>query len=188
MKKFMYKYLDAYYYLKESNVGNGGIYAIDNNSWFETPINGDKLIKEVVNLFGYNYTRTKWLINGWAKAKDKTIDLSFYWMVASGSYIPKSKRIYSKLIGSDLIQVRPLSKPSGELFHMDTQIQSKNPDYLICGVDPAMPDGEVVVFKVMDHQDRILKKWRDSGLLDGLNGGKENIARIFEGQTRQLLK
>jgi hypothetical protein len=43
--------------------------------------------------------------------------------------------------------------------------------------------------KQKNGRSKVVQKWIDSGLLDGLKGIiKENIAKIFESQASQLLK
>lgn len=39
------------------------------------------------------------------------------------------------------------------------------------------------------RRDEIVKKWKDSGLLDGLNGNfNQNIAELFQGQATQMIE
>jgi len=44
--------------------------------------------------------------------------------------------------------------------------------------------------QLRERRDEIVKKWEDSGMLDGLTGGiKENLAELFQGETSyEILK
>lgn len=116
MKKFIYKYLNAHYYLNTSDLGNDGIYPLEQYS-YPAPINCEKLIKEITHLFGYNHTRTKWIIHKWAKSLNGQIDLTFYWR--NYFFFPKAKTVSATIIGTDLISVTPMAKPNINLVYMD---------------------------------------------------------------------
>jgi hypothetical protein len=79
MKKYTLSYLTENYYLDTSVIGNAGIYAIDDNNRIKVPTNAKKLVEEIVTLFGYSFTRTKWLIHDWAKSQRPDLCLKFYW-------------------------------------------------------------------------------------------------------------
>jgi hypothetical protein len=79
MKKYIVSYLTENYYLDKSEIGNAGIYAFDDDRRFKVPTNAKKLIEEIVTLFGYSFTRTKWLIHDWAHKQKSDFCLKFYW-------------------------------------------------------------------------------------------------------------
>jgi hypothetical protein len=79
MKKYIVSYLTENYYLDKSEIGNAGIYAFDDDRRFKVPSNAKKLIEEIVTLFGYSFTRTKWLIHDWAYKQKPDYCLKFYW-------------------------------------------------------------------------------------------------------------
>lgn len=65
--------------MDKSEIGNAGIYAFDDDRRFKVPTNAKKLIEEIVTLFGYSFTRTKWLIHDWAHKQKPDYCLKFYW-------------------------------------------------------------------------------------------------------------
>jgi hypothetical protein len=176
MKKYIVSYLTENYYLDKSEIGNAGIYAFDDDRRFKVPVNAKKLIEEIVTLFGYSFTRTKWLIHDWTKEQKPDFCLKFYW---------KSHEI-------DLVAVTPMSPPTGLLYYIDYQygeLDHPTPDYLIGGVDPANNDPHIAIAKVR-KPDRIatIRKWQASGLLDNFDVSKPSIADLYESQARQLLE
>jgi hypothetical protein len=110
MKKFIVNYITQNYYLDKSEVGNAGIYAYDDNRVWKVPVNADKLIKEIVNLFGYSYSRTKWFIHKWAKTQKPDYCLKFYWYsngidgVSSFPPDPDRNGLIQKWISSGLLE------------------------------------------------------------------------------------
>jgi len=131
MKKYIVRYLTENYYLDKSQIGNAGIYSLDDNREIKPPVNANILINEIVTLFNYPFTRTRWLIHKWAKKQKPDYSLDFYWK--------------SHGIGGSLI------------------ILMTNP------------------------KDDIIRKWQASGLLDNIDGSKQSIAALYEGQAKQLL-
>ena len=79
MKKYIVRYLTENYYLDKSQIGNAGIYSLDDNREIKPPVNANILINEIVTLFNYPFTRTRWLIHYWAKKQKPDYSLDFYW-------------------------------------------------------------------------------------------------------------
>ncbi len=79
MKKYIVKYLTENYYIDKSQIGNAGIYSLDDKREFKPPVNANILISEIVTLFDYPFTRTRWLIHYWAKKQKLDYSLDFYW-------------------------------------------------------------------------------------------------------------
>ena len=169
MKKLLYKYLNAYYVLNKY----GENYAIFRNedSRIVSTYN-DKLVKELVELFGYGYTRTLWCIDSWAKTIIPHVNLNHYW---------DRRYLAARTLGSDLVSVQPMSAPTNNLFYMDYIISS----------DPITPDSEIIVNRVDSmriQRENRLRKWNSLGFLEGLSGHvKDNIAALYESQASQLL-
>lgn len=198
MKKYIHSYLTENYYLDKSQIGNAGIYVIGDDKNNRPPTNANKLIEEISTIFGYPFTRTKWIINGWAKKQKPDYCLKFYWTSheVDGLMSPAVRRIMASTIGQDLVAVTPMSAPTGTLLYLDYQygeLDHPTPQYVMA-TDPATPDSEPSVFKVEGVDDmrlqkeRTLKKWLDSGLLDGFDDKKDSIASLYEAQTKQFLK
>ena len=80
MIKFVQEYLNEYYKIETSEVGNDGIYVkLDNNRW-KVPFNGDTLISELSTIFYLNDELVKELIITWAISNKTNVDLKFYWL------------------------------------------------------------------------------------------------------------
>ncbi len=193
MKKYILSYLTENYYLDTSSLGNAGIYEIDSNNRIKVPTNAKKLIEEIVTLFGYSFTRTKWLIHDWAKSQRPDLCLKFYWSSQDidNLVFPIARSIAASTIGSDLIRVEPMGGPTGTLMYMDYQhgvLDHPTPNYMLV-VDPANDDPNIAIAKVRNpDKNETIRKWLDSGLLDGMDGKKDSIAALYEAQAKQLLR
>lgn len=122
MQSYIQQYLSDYYYIKTSEVGNDGIYSINEDRRIPTPFNGSKLIKEIVTIFGLEEDEIKPYIESWAVSIKPDIDLDFYWKTMDDLFgFPMAHRIAATTIGVDLVAVQPLSAPRGELLYMDYQ-------------------------------------------------------------------
>jgi hypothetical protein len=177
MKKLFYKYLNAFYVLGKNGRGNYVIFKKENDV---IKYDDEKLIKELVEIFGYSYTRSKWAINSWAKTIIPHVDLSNYWSSRHSIDFPIARSISSSLIGGDLISIEPMSAPTGNLFYLDYQygqIDHPTPDYQIGVPKPRNPD-----------RNEIIRKWQASGLLDFYDGSKQSLAALYESQARQFLE
>jgi hypothetical protein len=193
MKKYILRYLTENYFLDKSQLGNAGIYNIGDNRDDNPPVNAKVLIEEIVTVFGYSFTRTKWIINDWAKSQRPDLCLRFYWSSHefNGLIIPAIRRAMSRTIGHELISVKPMSKPTGLLTY--GELDHPTPQYIVSS-DPATPDAEPTVFKVEGveamrlQRERVIEKWKLSGLLDNFDPRKKNIADFYDGKSRQLLE
>ena len=113
MKKYIVGYLTENYYLDKSEIGNAGIYAFDDTREWKVPVNAKKLIEEIVTLFGYSFTRTKWLIHDWCYKQKPDYCLKFYW---KSHGIDKNETI-RKWQSSGLLDYFDGSKPSIGLLY-----------------------------------------------------------------------
>lgn len=135
MEKFVQQYLSDFYYIKTSEVGNDGIYFINDDRRIPTPFNGSKLIKEIVTIFCVNEDDVKTQIESWAISIKPDVDLEFYWKTMDDLFgFPMAHQIAATTIGMDLVAVQPMDGPRGELLYMD----------FVYGVDPATGDSETV--------------------------------------------
>ena len=135
MQNYIQQYLSDYYYIKTSELGNDGIYYINDDRRIPTPFNGSKLIKEIVTIFGLEEDDVKSYIESWAVSIKPDVDLEFYWKTMEDLFgFPIAQQIAAQTIGMDLVAVQPLDGPRGELLYMDFQY----------GVDTATGDSETV--------------------------------------------
>jgi len=122
MEKFIYPYLSENYYIQTSEVGNHGIYQKYDDRRIPVPFNGDRLIKDVVTVFGVSKAKAKSYICKWAKSIEPNIDLEFYWKMAQefGNLVfPVIQQVAARTISQDLISVQPMSAPTGDLLYLD---------------------------------------------------------------------
>ena len=137
MENFVQQYLSTYYYIKTSEVGNDGIYYVNDDRRIPTPHSGSKLIKEIVTVFGLEDIddSVKIIINAWAATIKPDVDLEFYWKTMQDLFaFPITHQIAATTIGLDLVAVQPMDGPRGELLYMDFQY----------GVDTATGDSQTV--------------------------------------------
>jgi hypothetical protein len=194
MKKYIVSYLTENYYLDKSEIGNAGIYAFDDDRRYKVPVNAKKLIEEIVTLFGYSFTRTKWLIHDWTKEQKPDFCLKFYWKsheIGGNFSMPIVRRVMSSTIGQDLVAVTPMSLPTGLLHYIDYQYGELNhptPNYILAA-DPVDENSNIAIAKPRNpDRQATIQKWIDSGLLDNFDLQKQNIAALYESQARQLLE
>lgn len=124
MKKYINNYLTENYFLDKSVVGNAGIYDFDDERPFKVPINAKTLIKELQILFGYSFTRTKWLINNWAKQQNPDYCLNFYWNSNDVYFnnIDELRFVRTQspiLLSTDLISIQPMDPPSYSTLYLE---------------------------------------------------------------------
>ena len=154
----------------------------------------EKLIEEIVTLFGYSFTKTKWLIHDWAKKQKSDYCLKFYWKsheIDSNVFMPIARQIAASTIGQDLVAVRPMSVPTGLLTYLDYtygELDHPTPQYVMA-VDPVDENPHINIAKVRNpDRNETIRKWQASGLLDYFDGSKDSIAALYESQARQLLE
>ena len=178
MNKLLYKYLSAFYVLGKNGRGNYVIFKDEGDGLVR--YDDEKLVKELVEIFGYGYTRTKWVINSWANTIIPHVDLKYYWQKRNNLEFPIARIISSSFLGTDLARVEPMSGPTGQLFYLDYQygqIDHPTPDYQIGTPKVRNPD-----------RNETIRKWQASGLLDDFDYRKESISELYESQARQFLE
>lgn len=179
--------------MDKSEIGNAGIYAFDDDRRYKVPVNAKKLIEEIVTLFGYSFTRTKWLIHDWTKEQKPDFCLKFYWKsheIGGTFAMPIVRRVMASTIGQDLVAVTPMSLPTGLFHYIDYQYGELNhptPNYMLA-VDPVDENSNIAIAKPRNpDRQATIQKWIDSGLLNNFDLQKQNIAALYESQARQLL-
>lgn len=121
MEEIICNYLTENYYIDTSDVGNDGIYLILDTRRFKSPTPSDKLLNDIMTIFGFDIDTTRDIINLWSKKIKPDVDLDFYWkgvFEIFNSVMPIITNL-GKRLSDDLISVEPLSTPSGTLFYMD---------------------------------------------------------------------
>ena len=122
MEIHVHSYLSRYFEISTSEVGNDGVYSLEDKRKVRGPIYGERLVKELVTVFGISEDEGKSFINSWAVKVNPKIDLEFYW--ATNEYIfegifPLVRQVAARTIGLDLVPVQPLAGPTVQLFHID---------------------------------------------------------------------
>lgn len=130
MEKHIYNYLTENYYIRLSDVGNQGIYLINDPRRYHTPINGNKLITEIITVFAIESEEASLFIQKWAVNKYDKVDLEFYWKtnddIFFGNIGDIVRNVSSHTLSADLVPVRPMSLPTNMLFYLDAVNVSEN--------------------------------------------------------------
>jgi hypothetical protein len=173
MEKFVQQYLSTYFYIKASEVGNDGIYYVNDDRRIPTPHSGSKLIKEIVTVFGLEDIddSLKIIINTWAATIKPDVDLEFYWKTMDDLFgFPITHQIAATTIGLDLVAVQPMDGPRGELLYMDFQY----------GVDTATGDSQTVTATTRNgrvYDEEIYRQsWGDM------------VAQLYENQQNHIVE
>lgn len=122
MEKFIYTYLSENYYIRKSDVGNDGIYQLYDDRRIPVPFNADRLIKDLVTVFGVTKSEAKSYIYRWSLLINPKSDLEFYWKISdefSGILFPMVQSVAARTISSELVSVKPMSAPQIELLYLD---------------------------------------------------------------------
>jgi hypothetical protein len=82
MKNHILSYLNRNYFISISDIGNDGIYSLDDNRPVidRPPIDQEKLLNEIHTITGIPHTEIKDLVNEWAFSIKKDVNLTFYWL------------------------------------------------------------------------------------------------------------
>ena len=126
MEKHIHKYLSSQYFIKTSNVGNDGIYTINDTKLYPFPVYGSKLIKELILLFYVDELTLTNYINSWAVSQKPDVNLDWFWDQKE-SLIPMAMKVMAQTVGLDLVAVQPLETPKIDLLYMDFTYSSETP-------------------------------------------------------------
>jgi hypothetical protein len=131
MLKHIQSYLSSLYYISTSDVGNDGVYRLDDDRNFKSPVYGEVFLKELVDIFAYDEDYTKSIVNEWALKQKSNVDLTFFWttkeLLFEGIF-PIVQAVAARTIGLDLVSVQPMSAPTGELMYFDVQYSGNTPN------------------------------------------------------------
>jgi hypothetical protein len=129
MRKFVHSYLSASFVVKRTENNQEGkitIFGFDaifpkTNNLDETSfIYGSKLIKELVLAAYIDEVRLRKYINEWVEVNYPKADLQLYWLQLEPEF-PKIQQVAARTIGMDLVQVKPMDVPKGNLAYLDFQ-------------------------------------------------------------------
>ncbi len=118
MERYIHNYMSSNYYIATSEVGNDGIYGLNNEQRYKTPEYGSVIIKELDLIFSLDEETLKVHIECWAVSVKVDVDLKFYWSIVQ-SLFPQAARVFANTVALDIIPVQPMSAPSSNLFYMD---------------------------------------------------------------------
>lgn len=81
MRNHVLSYLNRNYIIGTSDIGNDGVYTLDDNRPIinRAPIDNNKLLNEIHAITGIPHYEIKIFINEWAFSIKKDVDLEFYW-------------------------------------------------------------------------------------------------------------
>jgi len=131
MLNHIQSYLSSLYYISTSDVGNDGVYRLDDDRKFKSPVYGEVFLKEIVDIFGYDEDYTKSIVNEWALKQKSDVDLTFFWTTKEQLFegvFPIVQAVAARTIGLDLVSVQPMSAPTGELMYFDVQYSGNTPN------------------------------------------------------------
>jgi hypothetical protein len=137
MLKHIQSYLSSLYYISTSDVGNDGVYRLDDDRKFKSPVYGEVFLKEIVDIFGYDEDYTKSIVNEWAVKQKADVDLTFFWSTKEQLFegiFPLVQAVAARTIGQDLIPVQPMSAitgetlPTGQLMYLDYVYSGDTPN------------------------------------------------------------
>lgn len=123
MEKIIFAYLNQNYYLKESQVGNDGIYKIDTVQRVLTPTNGEALIKELHEIFSLSEDKTFIALNDWALEQKATANLLFYWKTNSETVVHSPHTAFQKHYLGGFDPSSKLSRASFKLTLLQRYVQ-----------------------------------------------------------------
>lgn len=88
MQNIVQSYLFRHYEVYTSEVGNDGIYLIDDPKPKNkrAPVYGDKLLKELITIFCLEEDVIKTWVEEWAVSIKPDVDLEFYWSEISSIF------------------------------------------------------------------------------------------------------
>lgn len=200
MNKLIQMYLNRHYYIKGTNFLN---LKTDNHT------TSFIVYTHLSEVFGLSKKQVKWYIKDWVKKQNRGFNFNTWWGPPKyGFYFPFVKKVVARTLGVDLAVVQPMSAPSGYIYapyipvNLTPQLGELNhvpPNeeivsrYATREVNPNFY-GEVVnqfvgvSSRLIEPNQEIIRRWRESGLLEGLTGSaRENIAELFQSQLRQVI-
>jgi hypothetical protein len=119
MEQLLHKYLSHHYYIDTSNVGNDGIYLINDTRRYKAPFYCNKLLDELNFIFNLEKGYLQSNVDKWALSIKEDVDLEWFWLQEDLFNFPISHQIAARTLGLDLVSVQPMDGPVGELLYLD---------------------------------------------------------------------
>jgi hypothetical protein len=111
MEKMVHQYLSNYFYINASDIGNDGIYYINDIRITPVPYDGRKLVADIITVFGLDENLVKTFINNWAISKKQNVNLEFYWISLDDLIsLPLAMQVFPNTIANELIPVKPIKR------------------------------------------------------------------------------
>lgn len=132
MKRIIYRYFSSTYFVK----GNK-IHAFGESIIFG--INKDKLINDIIKVFGLSEHELKWYLKGWIRKQNKGFDFKRYWHLKDSwkFSFPIGTRVSPRLMAVDLVRVQPMGMPFGLINHLNIYIRPEAiPQYIDLDITP----------------------------------------------------
>ena len=124
MLNHIQSYLSSLYYISTSDVGNDGVYRLNDDRNFKSPVYGEVFLKEIVDIFGYDEDYIKSIVNEWALKQKSDVDLTFFWTTKEHLFegiFPIVRAVAARTIGLDLVSVQPMSAPTGNTSNQNNR-------------------------------------------------------------------
>ena len=118
MEQLLHKYLSSFYFIDTSDVGNDGIYLLNDTRRYKAPIYGNKLLGELNIIFNLEKGYLQSNIDKWALSLKEDVDLEWFWL-QEDIFFPHVTQIAARTVGLDLVSVQPMSAPVGQLLYLD---------------------------------------------------------------------
>jgi hypothetical protein len=119
MEQLLHKYLSSYYFIDTSDVGNDGIYLLNDTRRYKAPIYGINLLNELNHIFNLEKGYLQSNIDNWALSIKEDVDLEWFWLQEDLFNFPISHQIAARTVGLDLVSVQPMDGPVGQLLYLD---------------------------------------------------------------------
>jgi hypothetical protein len=129
MQKFVHSYLSASFVIGRTETNKTGkltvfgfdaIFPKSNGESEKSFIYGNKLIKELVLAAYIDEVRLRKYINEWVRINYPEADLKLYWLQLEPE-LPSFDRVIAQTVALDLLEVKPMSGPTGKLVYLDYQ-------------------------------------------------------------------
>jgi hypothetical protein len=123
MEQLLHKYLSSYYFIDTSDVGNDGIYLLNDTRRYKAPIYGINLLNELNHIFNLEKGYLQSNIDNWALSIKEDVDLEWFWLQEDLFNFPISHQIAARTVGLDLVSVQPMDGPVGQLLYLDYEYE-----------------------------------------------------------------
>lgn len=195
MRKLIYRYLNENYLVSGCN-----LYQLNKKVSF--PITSATLVSELSRVFGFDKGELKWFIKHWIHKQNKGFPFRSFWSPKPTGFdniiFPIVRRVFSPVLGQELVTVESLSAPTGIIFETTPVVNSLpvtelatryasieiNPNYY--SVINISGTTTTDLSNLEKTRKETIKKWQDSGILNSLHS--KNIENLYKNQMKQIIK